>query len=527
MNYFKDHCNYDKIITHLSSNIENFKNEHNIFCDYFARKYPLNLKTIQNKPRPPKKNIITPKEYFFDDYDFIDEQILNLFLEEFNVFNGNRLFNSYEVIIKNDIFIVIYDINNLEVMTKNERLLFSVDNSKDLRMIKDAFKFSNFKNALRELNIKDIDIPEQIIVDKMNCQIGKMRNLSLIMNDNENNNQLRNYKTENNFYKNNLKNDPMLNDYNYNYNYDNQNTLYQSYDKIPNNNNNINIPLNYDYGNKYLESNSPKKYYSGKKLNSFYNFFDDKKDKPKIENNSNINKLGETGNYLDDNQMPNKNKERKNMQNNNIPINKIENQRNYYSNNYENNENTKLSHLYENNEPGNKLNKYYLRNKSANPNKTYMDSNKQKQNNLNLNYIDRNKNSYNTNDNNMRKENIENSMNFVNEYMESGKKQKINNKNNNNKNIKNNNININNNHLKKLNHYPNNNSKSLYNNNINLFNKNNDNLNKNNIINNNDFDFNNNKNLNNKNIHTRNNESGFEKYNSSNYNFRGNRIILI
>ena len=85
LDYFKNHCNYDKVIKHLSSNIENFQNEHNIFCDYFARKYPLNLKTIQNKPYAPKKINISEKEYFLDDYDFIDEQILNLFLEEFNV----------------------------------------------------------------------------------------------------------------------------------------------------------------------------------------------------------------------------------------------------------------------------------------------------------------------------------------------------------------------------------------------------------------------------------------------------------
>ena len=247
MNYFKDHCNYDKVIKYLSSNIENFKKEHNIFCDYFARKYPLNLKTIQHKPYPPKKNIITDKEYFFDNYDFIDGNILNIFLEEFNVFNANRLFNSYEVIIKNDIFIVIYDINNLEVMNKNDRLLFSVDNSKDLPMIKDAFKFSDYKKALRDLNITDIYIPEIYIIDRKNSQIGKMRNLSLIMNDNNYDNQYRNYNTENNYYKNYIKNNPVLNDYNYNYdynnNYNNQNALYQSYDKIPNNKNKTNINI--------------------------------------------------------------------------------------------------------------------------------------------------------------------------------------------------------------------------------------------------------------------------------------------
>ena len=228
----------------------------------------------------------------------------------------------------------------------------------------------------------------------MISQFGKMRNLSLIMDEN-NNNQFLNY----------IKNDPMLNDYNYNNN--NQNTLYQSYDNIPyNNHNNINTLQNNYYENKNLESNSPtKRDYSGKKLNRFYNFIDDGRDKQKIENNNNINTLGETGYYFEDNKIPKINEKRKNIQNNYISINNIEDQRHYYSNNNENNEKTKLNNLYETNEVGNKPNKYYLRNNSADPWKTYMDSNKKKQNYKN-----------------MRRENIENSLNFVNEYMESGKK---------------------------------------------------------------------------------------------------------
>ena len=499
LDYFKNHCNYDKVIKHLSSNIENFQNEHNIFCDYFARKYPLNLKTIQNKPYAPKKINISEKEYFLDDYDFIDEQILNLFLEEFNVFNANKShkeFKSYEVIIKNDIFIVVYDMNNLEVMTKNERLLFSVYNPKDLRMIKDAFKFSDFKKALRDLNIADIYIQEQILHDKMNSKIGVMRNLTLIMYDNMNMN--RNPNSENNFDKNNLKNDPMLNGYNYDYN--NPNTLYQSYDNMQNNIGNYILKKNGQ------NSNSPKKRnFSGKKLNNFYNFVDDKKDKKKIENNNNMNNLGETGYYMDSNKKSNKYEERENIQNNNMPINKIENQRNYFSNNYGNNEI----------EPGNKSNQYYFRNRSADPRKTSLDYNKKNDNNLY--YIDNNISSYNTNDD-IKMGNIEDSMNFVNEYMDSGKKPKINNKNNN----KNSN--------KKINRFnTNQNWKSLKNNNkINLFKKTNAILSNNNNINNNVYDFNNNTNNRNDNMNNpTSNKAGSYNNNMSKYNFRGNRIILI
>ena len=492
LSYFKDHCNYDKIIKHLSSNIENFNNTHNIFCDYFARKYPLNLKTFQHKPYPPKKNKITEKEYFLDNYDFIDEKMLNIFLEEFNVLNANKSFKSYEVIIKNDIFIIIYDIYNLEILSKNDRLLFSVGNSKDLSIIKDAFKFSDYKKALRDLNIIDINIPEQNIIDKMNVQIGKMRNLSLIINDN----RFKNIISGNNFDKNNFKFEPMLNDYNYKNN--NQNTLYQSYDKLPKNKNSFNINdnelINKKMGKSLEKSSQKKGYDSGKKLTNFYNFLDDGKDKQKNGNNNNINNLGETGYYEDENKEPNANEEMKRIQNNNIPINKIEDQKN------------KNNHLNEDNEVGNKLNNFYLKNKSSNPGRTFVDSDKK-----NENYI------Y---ENNMRRANIENTKLFINEFMGKEKNQKKINKNNNKNNI-NDNHRINNNN-------PNQNWKSLRNNyNINASKKNNVILNSNNSTknnNNNEFIFNNN--LRNMNIPAKNNETGFNNNNNNNldkYNFRGNK----
>ena len=192
MRYFKDHCNYNTITKHLNSQNENFKIDHKIFCDYFSRNHPLYSRTLQNKPYPPEKNIITDNEYYFDNYDFIDEKRLRIFLEEFNAFNADKLFKSYKVILKNDFFIVIYDKNNLEVINKNDRFLFSVNNSIDLSIIEKAFKFSDYKSAFKDLNIKDINIPEQNVIYKMRFQIGKMRNISLIMN----NNRLRRYNLE-------------------------------------------------------------------------------------------------------------------------------------------------------------------------------------------------------------------------------------------------------------------------------------------------------------------------------------------
>ena len=190
--YFKDHCNYNTIIQYLNSQIENSQNDYNIFCDYFSRKYPLYSRTLHNKPYPPRKNGITDNEYYFDNYEFIDEKTLKIFLEEFNAFNADKLFKSYKVIIKNDFFIVIYDKYNLEVMNKNDRFLFSANNSIDLSIIEKAFKFSDYNSAFKDLDIKDLNIPEQNIIYKMKFQIGKMRNISLIMN----NNRLRRYNLE-------------------------------------------------------------------------------------------------------------------------------------------------------------------------------------------------------------------------------------------------------------------------------------------------------------------------------------------
>jgi len=190
--YFKDHCNYNTIIKHLNSYIENSQDDHNIFCDYLARKYPLYSRILHNKPYPPEINEIIDNEYYFDNYEFIDEKTLKILLEEFNAFNVDKLFKSYKVIIKNDFFIVIYDKNNLEVINKNDRFLFSANNSIDLSIIEKAFKFSDYKSAFKDLDIKDINIPEQNVIYKMKFQIGKMRNISLIMN----NNRLRRYNLE-------------------------------------------------------------------------------------------------------------------------------------------------------------------------------------------------------------------------------------------------------------------------------------------------------------------------------------------
>ena len=217
--YFKNHCNYNTIINNLNSQIENFQDDPKIFCDYFSRKYLLYSRTLQNKPYPPEKNKITDNEYYFDNYEFIDEKTLKIFLEEFNAFNADKLFKSYQIIIKNDFFIVIFDKNNLEVMNKNDRFLFSANNSIDLSIIEKAFKFSDYKSAFKDLDIKDINIPEQKVIYKMKFQIGKMRNISLIMN----NNRLRRYNLE---YK--IKNKLMFNE---NHNeQQRQNKLYISYD---------------------------------------------------------------------------------------------------------------------------------------------------------------------------------------------------------------------------------------------------------------------------------------------------------
>ena len=189
-----------------------------------ARKYPLYSSISYNKPYPPEKNEISDNEYYFDNYEFIDEKTLKILLKEFNAFNADKLFKSYKVIIKNDFFIVIYDKNNLEVLNKNDRFLFSANNSIDLSIIEKAFKFSDYKSAFKDLDIKDLNIQEQNVIYKMKFQIGKMRNISLIMN----NNRLRRYNLE---YR--IKN-KLMHSENHN-EVQRQNKLYLSYD-----NNNLN-----------------------------------------------------------------------------------------------------------------------------------------------------------------------------------------------------------------------------------------------------------------------------------------------
>ena len=80
----------------------------------------------------------------------------------------------------------------MEVINKNERFLFSANNFIDLSIIEKSFKFSDYKSAFKDLNIKDLNIPEQNVIYKMKFLIGKMRNISLIMS----NNRLRRYNLE-------------------------------------------------------------------------------------------------------------------------------------------------------------------------------------------------------------------------------------------------------------------------------------------------------------------------------------------
>ena len=205
-------------------------------------------------------------------------------------------------------------------------------------------------------------------------------------------------------------------------------------------------------------------------------------------------------------------------------FNKTEDQRNYIQNNYENNEITQymlnknmkfnthniyddLSKENNKNKYLNEKNRYRLRNKSAAPTKAGSRIN-----------------SYNINGNNLKSENIGNTMLLLDEIKKRGRKQTQNSKNNNNFIFNNTNnirrINIENNFNKNYKNINNDNK------NINLFKKNNAiPNNRNSIKNNNNFLVSNN-NIKNNNFmnHTNNNAIGFynNNINNNNYNINNN-----
>jgi len=213
-NTLKEQCDYYKIKNEL---IANDKFKENIVND-LARKFPLNPKILENKPKPVKREIIRNNEFYYYDYECFDEITVNKFSATFNIVKKDNIFIKVEVyILKNNINIIIHNENNLELVNKDckERYLFSVKSKGDLSFIIDLFKKSNYEDCFKYLNIKDKNIIEKKIYNFEDINIGKVRNLSLMNINNQNmdiNNKMKRCKSANKFHDNNHYQNLILND---------------------------------------------------------------------------------------------------------------------------------------------------------------------------------------------------------------------------------------------------------------------------------------------------------------------------
>ena len=80
-NTFKEQCNYDIIKIELKQN-DKIKE---IIVKNLAKRFPLNPKILENKPKPVKKEIISNNEFYYYDYDFFDKITVNEFSTSFNI----------------------------------------------------------------------------------------------------------------------------------------------------------------------------------------------------------------------------------------------------------------------------------------------------------------------------------------------------------------------------------------------------------------------------------------------------------
>ena len=147
-NTFKEQCDYDKIKNELK---QNDKLKENIVND-LSKRFPLNPKILENKPKPVKKEIISYNEFYYYDYDFFDKITVNEFSTAFNIIEIDNIFIKVKVyILKNKTMILIYDKYNLELINKdyNEKYLFSVKHKDYLKFIIDLFTKSNYENCFK------------------------------------------------------------------------------------------------------------------------------------------------------------------------------------------------------------------------------------------------------------------------------------------------------------------------------------------------------------------------------------------
>ena len=180
INNFKKECNYE-IIKQFLRRVRIEKDSDFIFVSKFAREYPIIKNIIYNKPKEPKKEIMKYNLFYYNDYYFIDEKTLNILLEIFNINNYKKLFPKHKIIfLKDHIYIIIYDSKTFEInnKTKNERLLFYLEETRDLYELIDQFKYLDYERVLMNLNIKDKNFVEIRINKYGRIKIGNIFNLS-------------------------------------------------------------------------------------------------------------------------------------------------------------------------------------------------------------------------------------------------------------------------------------------------------------------------------------------------------------
>ena len=78
LNDFLSSCNYNQIITKVKNEKIEIKDDYQIFANYFAKNYPLSPEILDNKPKEAEKKF-NNYEYYYDEYNFIDEKTLNIF----------------------------------------------------------------------------------------------------------------------------------------------------------------------------------------------------------------------------------------------------------------------------------------------------------------------------------------------------------------------------------------------------------------------------------------------------------------
>ena len=187
INNFKTKCNLEFIkYRYKKEDLVDYK----IFANIFAKNYPLSPEILDYKPEMPKK-INIENSIYYENFDFIDEKTMDIFFEEFNCDLDKNNFQIFDVIKKDNIVILIYNNNNLEIILigkdsieiiKKERILFTLNKSENLEIIKKTFLSLNYEQALEELNIKDKNLEIQKVYKNKN-EIGIMRNLSISIKD--------------------------------------------------------------------------------------------------------------------------------------------------------------------------------------------------------------------------------------------------------------------------------------------------------------------------------------------------------